>query len=149
MLITLYKIGAVHFRLLDTNGFHVKAKNDRVRVVIKTSNMKISRRRLADYVKTLHQKACRTCSTIIFLHSTNQIIDLWRCRWRCRRQILNTLILIEGSNFKWKVLRHFMRSLEWHWTIHFCHLVQEPAFILLHKSPSFTRPPQPSCSRLK
>ena len=31
-------------------------------------------------VKTLHQKACRTCSTIIFLHSTNQIIDLWRCR---------------------------------------------------------------------
>ena len=35
-------------------------------VVVKTSNMKISRRRLADYVKTLHQKACRTCSTIIF-----------------------------------------------------------------------------------
>ena len=53
--------------------------------------MKISRRRLADYVKTLHQKACRTCSTIIFLHSTNQIIDLWRCRWRCRRQILSSL----------------------------------------------------------
>ena len=36
--------------------------------------MKISRRRLADYVKTLPQKACRTCSKIIFLHSTNQII---------------------------------------------------------------------------
>ena len=50
----------------------------------------ISRRRLADYVKTLHQKAYRTCSTIIFLHSTNQIIDLWRCR--CRRQILSSLI---------------------------------------------------------
>ena len=29
MLITLYKIGGVHFRLLDTNGFHVKAKNER------------------------------------------------------------------------------------------------------------------------
>ena len=58
-------------------------------VVVRTSNMKISRRRLADYVQTLHQKACRTCSTIIFLHSTNQIIDLWRCR--CRRQILNSL----------------------------------------------------------
>ena len=64
----------------------------RARVVVRTSNMKISRRRLADYVKTLHQKACRTCSTIIFLHSTNQIIDLWRCRWRCRRQILNSLL---------------------------------------------------------
>ena len=51
--------------------------------------MKISRRRLAGYVKTLHQKAC---STIIFLHSTNQIIDLWRCRWRCRRQILSSLL---------------------------------------------------------
>ena len=49
-------------------------------VVDRTTNMKISRRPLADYVKTLHQKACRTCSTITFLHSTNQIIDLWRCR---------------------------------------------------------------------
>ena len=28
------------------------------------------------YVKNLHQKACRTCSTIIFPHSTNRIIDL-------------------------------------------------------------------------
>ena len=62
-------------------------------VVVRTSNLKISRCCLADYVKTLHQKACRMCSTIIFLHSTNQIIDLWRCRCRCRcrRQILNSL----------------------------------------------------------
>ena len=50
----------------------------RAPVVVRTSNMKIARRSLADYVKTLHQKACRT---IIFLYSTNQIIDLWRCRW--------------------------------------------------------------------
>ena len=28
MLVTLYKIGGVHFRLLGTNGFHVKAKNE-------------------------------------------------------------------------------------------------------------------------
>ena len=64
-----------------------------LRVVVRTSNMKISRCRLADYVKTLHQKACRTCSMIIFLHSTNQIIDLWRCLWRCRRQIFNSLLI--------------------------------------------------------
>ena len=64
----------------------------RTRVVDRTSNMKISRCRLADYVKTLHQKVCGTCSTIIFLHSTNQIIDLWRCRWHCRRQILTYLM---------------------------------------------------------
>ena len=30
MLVTLYKIGGVHFRLLGTNGFHVKAKNKRI-----------------------------------------------------------------------------------------------------------------------
>ena len=29
MLITLYKIGELHFRLLSTNGVHVKAKNER------------------------------------------------------------------------------------------------------------------------
>ena len=29
MLITLYKIGELHFRLLGTNGFHVKAKSER------------------------------------------------------------------------------------------------------------------------
>ena len=29
MLITLDKIGELHFRLLGTNGFHVKAKNER------------------------------------------------------------------------------------------------------------------------
>ena len=41
-----------------------------VRVVVRTSNMKISRHRLADYVKTMHQKACRT---IIFPLLSNQI----------------------------------------------------------------------------
>ena len=29
MLITLYKMGELHFRLLGTNGFHVKAKSER------------------------------------------------------------------------------------------------------------------------
>ena len=67
---------------------------------LRTSTMKISLRRLADYVKTLHQKACRTCSTIIFLHSTNQIIDLWRCRWHCRRQILNSLNYIATARLR-------------------------------------------------
>ena len=39
----------------------------------------------------LHQKACRTCSTI-FPHSTNQIIDLWRRRGRFRRHFANSLV---------------------------------------------------------
>ena len=47
----------------------------RCSVVVRTSSMTISRRHLADYVKNLYQKAC---CTIIFPHSTNQIIALWR-----------------------------------------------------------------------
>ena len=29
MLVTLYKVGEVHFQRLGTNGFHVKAENER------------------------------------------------------------------------------------------------------------------------
>ena len=47
-------------------------------------------------VKTLNLEcywsACRTCSTIIFLHSTNQIIVFSSCRCRCRRPCLNSLV---------------------------------------------------------
>ena len=56
-------------------------------VVVGTSNMEISRRHLAD-VKKVHQKACRTCSTIIFPYSTKQINHLCRCRCRCWRHFL-------------------------------------------------------------
>ena len=49
ILITLYKIGGVHFRLLGTDGFHVKAKNERFtpassrcRQNLKYENMKIT-----------------------------------------------------------------------------------------------------------
>ena len=55
--------------------FRLRSSFRRRRVCL-SSLTTISRRRLADYDKTLHQKACRTCSTKIFLHSTNQIIDL-------------------------------------------------------------------------
>ena len=53
MLITLYKRGALHFRLFGKKSFHVKERVKdlllRARVVVRTSNMKISRGRLADY----------------------------------------------------------------------------------------------------
>ena len=48
----------------------------RTRVVVRTSNVKILRRRLGEYGNKLHQKAYRTCSAIIFLRLTNQIINL-------------------------------------------------------------------------
>ena len=67
-----------------------------VRVVMRTSEMKIWRRRLADYVKKLHQKACRACSTIIFPRSTNQSIDLWHC---CRyRHLLKGSLRFDDGN---------------------------------------------------
>ena len=79
----------------------------RARVVVRNSNMKISRRRLPDYAKTLHQKACSTCSTIICLHLTNQIIGLWRFRWRCRRQVLNSLTTLRRAHtqVKWLTVK--------------------------------------------
>ena len=76
----------------------------RPRDVVRISNMKISRLRLPDYVKTWHQKSCRRCSTIIFLHSTNQIIDLWRCGCRCCRQILNSLKMKNARAKRAKIL---------------------------------------------
>ena len=48
-----------------------------VHVVVKTLNLEISRCHLAD------QSVCRTCSTIILPHLTNQVIVFWRGRCRC------------------------------------------------------------------
>ena len=45
-----------------------------VRVVVKTLNLEISRYHLEDYVKEFYLSASRTCSTIIFPDSTNEII---------------------------------------------------------------------------
>ena len=86
MLVTLYKIGKVHFRLFfGTNGFHVKAENERFTTA---GWQKISRRHLADYVSKMHRKACSS----IIPHSTNQIIDFLCCRSRYCRRFLNSLV---------------------------------------------------------
>ena len=78
-MVTLYRIGEVHFRWLGTNGFHAQAKNERFRAAGShcRRNLKTKMSRLlADKVRKFNQKACRTCSTIIFPRSTNQGIDL-------------------------------------------------------------------------
>ena len=41
---------------------------------------------------------CCTCSTLIFPHSTNQIIDLWRCPYRCRPHFFNSLLSLRVGN---------------------------------------------------
>ena len=72
MLITLYKIGEVHFRLLGTNGFHAKAKNERFtaagsRCCQNLEKRKISRRHLADYVKNYTKKHAARAARLFFL----------------------------------------------------------------------------------
>ena len=81
MFITLCKTGEVSFHLIGTNGFHAKAKNDlllRARVVVRTSHMKISHCRSADYVKKLHQKraarAARAARLFFFIQPIKSLI---------------------------------------------------------------------------
>ena len=70
MLIALYKISGVHFRLLGANGFHVKAKSERftARVVVRTSNMKISRRRCTK------KRAARAARLFFFIQPIKSLI---------------------------------------------------------------------------
>ena len=81
MLAKLYGIDEVYYPLLSTNGFHVKAKNGRFTAAgslccqnIKNENFTSSFVKLR---QNLHQKACRTNSTIIFSLSTST--SLRRC----------------------------------------------------------------------
>ena len=81
MLITLYKIGELHFRLLVTNGFHVKAKSERFTAASSRccQNLKYenftSSFGLADFVKTLHQKrAARAARLFLFIQPIKSLI---------------------------------------------------------------------------
>ena len=63
--------------------------------VVRTSNMKISRRPLADYVKNCTKKRAARATRLFFSHSTNQITYLWRCRGRCRGHFLSSLLSVD------------------------------------------------------
>ena len=67
MLVTLSQISEVSFHLTGTNGFYLKEENGRFSAVGSCcrQNLKfeISRRYLTDYIKKLHQRACRTVSS--------------------------------------------------------------------------------------
>ena len=80
MLVTLCKIGEVQFRMLGTDGFHIKVENERLTAAglrflqnLEYENFTSSFGRLR---QKSHQKVCRTCNTILFPRSTNQITDL-------------------------------------------------------------------------
>ena len=75
MLVTWYKIGEMYFLFVCTSGFQVK-EIERftagARVVVRTANMRISRRHLADYVKKLHKKrATRAARSFFFINQLN------------------------------------------------------------------------------
>ena len=71
----------------------------RARVLVRSSNMKIARRHLAAYVRKLHHRAWPKCSTFVFLHSTNHIVNLWWCRRRfLKSRILGSLRSIDGDD---------------------------------------------------
>ena len=62
----------------------------RAGVVLRTSNLKIPRRRLTVCEKEIYLNALRTWRVIIFPHSFNHIIDWWRLR--CRYHLSNSLV---------------------------------------------------------
>ena len=104
LLFTLCEIDVVSFHLIDTNGFYITTEKKRWTaagggrglVVVRTSNFKIWRRRLADYVKEMYLNACCTCSTIIFLYSTNHFIDLWHLVPTALLQLTNKGQVVPG-----------------------------------------------------
>ena len=82
MLITLYKIGEVHFRLLGTNGFHVKANerftaaSSRCRHNLKYENFTSSFCRL-QYSASKHctkKRAARAARLFFFIQTIKSLI---------------------------------------------------------------------------
>ena len=80
------------------SGFHVKAKNERFTAAsshclqnLKYENLTPSFARIR---QNIAPKSVPHVQHDYFpsLYSTNQIIDLWRCRWRGRRQVLSSLL---------------------------------------------------------
>ena len=87
---TLYKTGELHFRLVGTNGFHVKASNERFSTAVSRcpqnpeyDNFTLSFGRPRQKIAP---KSVPHVQHDLFPHSTNQIIDLCRCR----RHFLNS-----------------------------------------------------------
>ena len=96
MLVKLYKIGEVRFRLFYSNVFHVKAKNERFTAAGSHCHQNLKFRNFkSSFGRLLQQVAPKSVPHVLhdyFLNSTNQIIDLWCCRSRSRRSFLNPLV---------------------------------------------------------
>ena len=84
MFITLCEIGELHFRMLGTNGFHLKAKSETSTAVSLRCRQNLTYENFTSSFGRLRQNIATTSVPHVqhdyFLHSTNQIIDLWHCR---------------------------------------------------------------------
>ena len=65
-------------------------------VVVKSSNLVISRCRYAEDLQNICYYRCGTCSTIIYDLLSNDIIVLWRCCCRRHRRFLSSLMSLLG-----------------------------------------------------
>ena len=84
MLVRLYKIGGVHFRLLGTNVFHLKLKNEgftaassRCRQNLKYENFTSSFGRLRQNIASKHcikKRAARTARLFFFIQPIKLLI---------------------------------------------------------------------------
>ena len=85
----LHKVGKVHFCLLRTTGFHIKAKNAgwHCHQNLKNENFLLS------FGRPRKKIAPKACCKIIFHHSTSQIIDLWCSRCCCHCHFFNSLLM--------------------------------------------------------
>ena len=68
-LVTLYKLGEVYFRFLGTNGFHVKAKNERFFATGSRCRQNLKYENFTSSFGRLRQK-----NAGIFPHLTNEIV---------------------------------------------------------------------------
>ena len=111
MLITLYKMGELHFRLLGTNGVHVKAKNERFTAAGSrcrqnlwyenfTSSFGRLRQNIApksvphvqhEYFSSLNQSNHWFVASSLTLPSSNLI----KLRWRKNKSIYDTVFYLK------------------------------------------------------
>ena len=77
MLIMLYKKGGVHFRLLGTNRFHVKAKNERFTAARSRSRQNLNSDFVAWQTASKHctkKRAARAARLFFFIQPIKSLI---------------------------------------------------------------------------
>ena len=93
----LYKIGKVHFSLVCREWFSCKGKEWKIYCcghAMSTEPQKLKFHVVVwqSMSKIFSRKRAARAARLFFPRSTNQTLNLWRCRCRCLRHFLNSLI---------------------------------------------------------